>query len=130
MATTELPASHVDLLERPTFAHLATIAPDGSPNSSVMWFVWDGEVLRFTHTTTRQKYRNIQHDPRVAVSIADPDNPYRFLEVRGVVERIEADDEVASFYRSLQKRYGESYEITDADRRVVLTVRPNAFVAH
>src|SRR3954453_23693437 len=112
MATTTLPDSHADLLERPTFARLATVAPDGSPHSSVMWFVWDGEVLRFTHTNTRQKFKNIAHEPRVAVSIADPDDPYRMLEVRGVVEKVEPDDEVASFYQSLHKRYGESYEIT------------------
>jgi PPOX class probable F420-dependent enzyme len=128
MATTELPTSHADLLERPTFAHLATVAPDGSPHSSVMWFVWDGEVLRFTHTTTRQKFKNIAHEPRVAISIADPDDPYRSLEVRGVVEKTEPDDEVASFYQSLQKRYGESYRITDAHKRVILTVRPTTYV--
>jgi PPOX class probable F420-dependent enzyme len=128
MATSELPASHADLLERPTFAHLATVAPDGSPHSSVMWFVWDGDVLRFTHTTSRQKFKNIAHEPRVAISIADPDNPYRSLEVRGVVEKTEPDDDVASFYQSLQKRYGESYEITDAHKRVILTVRPTTYV--
>ena len=128
MAITELPASHADLLERPTFAHLATVAPDGSPHSSVMWFVWDGEVLRFTHTTSRQKFKNIAHEPRVALSIADPDDPYRSLEVRGIVEKTEPDDEVASFYQSLQKRYGESYAITDAHKRVILTVRPTTYV--
>jgi len=128
MAITELPASHADLLERPTFAHLATVAPDGSPHSSVMWFVWDGEVLRFTHTSTRQKYKNIAHEPRIAISIADPDDPYRSLEVRGVVEKIEPDDEVASFYQSLQKRYGESYEIKDAYKRVIITARPTSYV--
>src|SRR3954447_13154760 len=128
MATTELPVSHADLLERPTFAHLATVAPDGSPHSSVMWFVWDGDVLRFTHTTSRQKYKNIQHEPRVAISIADPDDPYRSLEVRGTVEKVEPDDEVASFYQSLQKRYGESYPITDAHKRVIITVRPTVYV--
>ena len=128
MAITELPASHADLLERPTFAHLETVAPDGSPHTSVMWFVWDGEVLRFTHTSTRQKYKNIAQEPRIAISIADPDDPYRSLEVRGVVEKIEPDDEVASFYQSLQKRYGESYEIKDAYKRVIITARPTSYV--
>src|SRR3954469_7191352 len=79
MAITELPASHADLLERPTFAHLATVAPDGSPHTSVMWFVWDGEVLRFTHTSTRQKHKKIPHEPRVATPTAPPapDRPPR-----------------------------------------------------
>ena len=90
------------------FAHLATVRPDGSPQTQVMWFVWDGERIRMTHTKTRQKYRNFQREPRVALSIADPENPYRFLEIRGTVERIDDDDAEASFYQSLQKRYGRT----------------------
>jgi PPOX class probable F420-dependent enzyme len=129
MASTTLPESHADLLERPLFAHLATVRPDGAPQTSVMWFAWDGEQLRFTHTSQRQKYRNVQHEPRVAVSIADPDNQYRFLEVRGRVDSIVADPGGA-FYRQLQQRYGMEYEITDADVRVILTVTPTAFVGN
>lgn len=62
-------------------------------------------MLRFTHTTTRQKYRNIEADPRVSISIIDPDKPMRYLEVRGVVERIDPDSEGA-FHVELAKRYG------------------------
>lgn len=126
----EVPESHVDLLNRPVFAHLATVRPDGSPQTQVMWFVWDGERIRMTHTKTRQKYRNFQREPRLALSIADPDNPYRFLEIRGSVERIEDDDAEASFYRSLQERYGRLYPISDAAVRVVVTIRPERFIAH
>jgi PPOX class probable F420-dependent enzyme len=123
------PESHADLLENPTFAHLATVRPDGSPQSSVMWFAWDGERIRMTHTKTRQKFRNLADEPRVALSIVDPDDAYRFLEVRGTVESIEDDDAEASFYQSLQKRYGQSYRISDADVRVILTIRPDKYVA-
>jgi PPOX class probable F420-dependent enzyme len=123
------PESHADLLEKPTFAHLATVRPDGAPQSSVMWFDWDGERIRMTHTKTRQKFRNFAAEPRVALSIADPDDQYRFLEVRGVVETIEDDDAEASFYQSLQRRYGMSYPIPDAPVRVVITIRPESFVA-
>jgi PPOX class probable F420-dependent enzyme len=123
------PESHADLLDKPTFAHLATVRPDGSPQSSVMWFAWDGELIRMTHTKTRQKFRNLAEEPRVALSIADPDDQYRFLEVRGTVESVVDDDAEASFYQSLQKRYGQSYPIGDADVRVILTIRPDKFVA-
>ena len=112
------------------FAHLATVRPDGSPQTQVMWFVWDGERIRMTHTKTRQKYRNFQTEPRVALSIAEPDNPYRFLEVRGSVETIEDDDAVASFYQALQQRYGQSYPIPDAAVRVIVTIRPEKVIAH
>ena len=124
-----LPASHADLLENPNFAHLATVRPDGSPQSSVMWFGWDGERVRFTHTKTRQKFANLEHEPRVAFSVLDPTNPYRTVEVRGVVESIEDDTAEAAFYRELQERYGNVYDITDADVRVVITVRPSKFIA-
>jgi PPOX class probable F420-dependent enzyme len=123
----EVPESHLDLLERPGFAHLATVRPDGSPQTQVMWFVWDGERIRMTHTKTRQKYRNIEHEPRVALSIADPDDQYRFIEIRGVVEKIEDDDAEAGFYKSLQTRYGMDYAIPDAAVRVILTIRPVSF---
>jgi PPOX class probable F420-dependent enzyme len=125
---TEVPASHADLLERPLFAHLATIRPNGAPQSSVMWFAWDGSRIRLTHTSTRQKFANLAHEPRVALSIADPDDPYRFLEVRGTVETVE-QDQGAEFYRSLQRRYGMDYPILDADVRVVITIRPERYVA-
>jgi PPOX class probable F420-dependent enzyme len=125
---TEVPASHADLLDRPTFAHLATVRPDGAPQSSVMWFAWDGSRIRMTHTRTRQKFANLAREPRVALSIADPDDQYRFLEVRGTVETIE-DDPGGAFYQSLQRRYGMDYPVTDADVRVVLTIRPDRYVA-
>ena len=123
------PESHADLLEKATFAHLATIRPDGSPQSSVMWFDWDGDRIRMTHTKSRQKFRNLAEEPRVALSIEDPGNPYRFLEVRGVVESIEDDDAEASFYAGLQQRYGMSYPIPDAPVRVIITIRPDKYVA-
>jgi PPOX class probable F420-dependent enzyme len=123
-----IPDGYADLLERPLFAHLATIRPDGSPQVNPMWFDWDGERLRFTHTTKRQKYRNVTADPRVALSIADPDNPYRFLEVRGEVERIEPDP-TGEFYLHLNDRYDGPLTgpPPDAPDRVVFVVRPTAF---
>lgn len=128
MPAPTLPASHADLLERPLFAHLATVRPDGAPQSSVMWFSWDGSRLHFTHTTARQKYRNFLHEPRVALTVLDPDDPYRSLEVRGEVESLDPDFE-ADVYRGLQERYGVRFPITDADVRVVVTVRPTSIVA-
>jgi PPOX class probable F420-dependent enzyme len=122
------PASHQDLLDRPLFAHLATVRPDGAPQSGLMWFAWDGERARFSHTRTRQKLRNLAHEPRVSFHLVDPDNPYRTLEVRGCVESIEPDPD-ATFYRSLQARYDLVVPVFDADVRVVITVAPTAFVA-
>ncbi len=51
-----------------------------------MWFAWDGSRVRMTHTRTRQKFVNLEHEPRVALSIADLDDHYRFLEIRGAFQ--------------------------------------------
>ena len=128
MSSSEVPESHTDLLEKPLFAHLATLRLDGSPQSSVMWFAWDGERVRFSHTRNRQKYRNLENDPRVSFHVQDPDNPYRTLEIRGRVESMVPDAE-AAFYRSLQKRYDFVAPVFDADVRVIITVVPESFVA-
>jgi PPOX class probable F420-dependent enzyme len=124
----EVPESHRDLLEQPLFAHLATLRPDGSPQSSVMWFAWDGQRARFSHTSTRQKYRNLVKDGRVSFHIQDPGSPYRTLEVRGRVESMDPDPD-AAFYQSLQKRYAMEVPVFDADVRVVIVVEPTSFVA-
>jgi PPOX class probable F420-dependent enzyme len=123
------PDSHVDLLERPLFAHFATVRSDGAPQVNPMWFLWDREegTFKLTHTTTRHNYRYIQREPRVALSIADPEDQYRYLQARGVVERIEADP-TGAFYQLLQRRYrGYAMEVADRAVRVVLTIRPIAF---
>lgn len=124
---TTIPDSHRDLLERPLFAHLGTTRPDGQPQVNPMWFSFDGEFLYFTNTTTRQKYRNVRTDPRVSVSVNDPEQPYRYLEVRGVVERVEPDPE-GVFFTQLATRYGMDFggPPADAAHRVVYVVRPQA----
>ncbi len=123
------PESHADLLERPLFAHLATVRPDGAPLVNPMWFLWDKaqEVIKLTHTKRRSNYSNFQQEPRVALAITDPDDPYRYLQIRGVVEAIE-DDPTGGFYQVLQLRYrGRVGEVTDRQYRVIVTVRPTSF---
>jgi PPOX class probable F420-dependent enzyme len=120
-----IPESHADLLKEPRFVHLAAIGPDGAPHVQPIWTIWDGEFLRFTTTTDRQKCKNVLKDPRVSVSVNDPDAPYRYLEVRGVVERVEPDPE-GEFFDVLGDRYGLRYDkpIGDHERRVILVMRP------
>lgn len=120
----QIPDSHLDLLRSPRFAHLATIRPDGTPHVNPVWFSWDGELLSFTTSTLRYKYRNIAANPNVALSINDPDQPYRYLEVRGLAESIEPDPE-AKFFFQLADRYGlEIDHLDDTPHRVKISVRP------
>lgn len=90
-----------------------------------MWFAWDGKLVRFTNTTVRQKFRNVETNPNVSISIVDPDQPYRYLEVRGKVVRIEPDPE-GTFFLELAHRYGMDMTEPpkDAPNRVVLVVEP------
>jgi PPOX class probable F420-dependent enzyme len=136
-----VPAGYDDLLERPLYGHLASIRPDGSIQVSPMWFEWDGELLRFAHTTKRQKYRNVQINPQVAMSVSDPDDPYRYLELRGEVVRLEPDP-TATFFRRLYDRYSDpavkrppdapppGEAPADAPDWVVIVVRPTGFSKH
>jgi PPOX class probable F420-dependent enzyme len=121
-----IPEAYADLLERPVLAHVATVGPNGEPQNNPVWFGWDGEHLTFSQTTGRQKYRNVAREPRVALSIVDPDNPYRYLEIRGTIERIDPDPDRA-FINSMAKKYlGQDVYPwhVPGDERVVLVVKP------
>ena len=69
------PATHLDLLQRPLFAHLATVRPDGAPQATPMWFLWDpdSQEIKLTHTKERYNYRNLQHEPRISAGVFRPD---------------------------------------------------------
>src|SRR5882672_10031670 len=92
-----------DILEKKGLAHVATIGPDGGPQSTPVWYGWDGTSLKFSTTKARQKYKNLVRNPKVAASITDPDNPFRYLEIRGVAE-IE-DDTDRSFINEMARKY-------------------------
>jgi PPOX class probable F420-dependent enzyme len=121
-----IPASHADLLETTALAHVATIGPDGLPQNNPVWFGWDGTHVLFSQTTGRQKYRNLQANPAVALSIVDPTNPYRYLEIRGTVVEI-VDDPGNAFINSMAKKYmGQDVYPwhQPTDHRVVVKVQP------
>jgi PPOX class probable F420-dependent enzyme len=121
---TEIPETHADLLTRPLYCHLATVSPAGRPQSNPMWFVWDGSVLRFTHTNTRRKFRQLQDNPNIAISVIDPDSATRYIEVRATVTAIEPDP-TGSQYTALAERYGRGPMVPpDAPTRVVLIAEP------
>lgn len=121
-----VPDSHRDILDAPGFAHMATIGPDGEPQVNPVWYEFDGEFLLFSQTKDRQKYRNVQREPRVAASITDPDNAYRRLELRGMVKEIEEDAD-RTFINRLAKKYMGQDEYPyhqPGDERVVVKVKP------
>ncbi len=78
-----IPATHFDLLEKPLLAHVATIGPHGEPQTNPIWYIWDNDRFWMSIGPTGQKAKNLERDPRIAVSMADPENPIHYLELRG-----------------------------------------------
>lgn len=122
-----IPVENADLLASTAMAHVATIGPAGEPQSSTVWFDWDGTFLRFAQVTGKQqKVRNLQREPRVALSIVDPANAYRYLEVRGAVKRIDRDPDW-TFINAMAKKYlgQDRYPFgRPGDEWLVVVIRP------
>ncbi len=121
-----IPEKYRDLFQKRAFASLGTLMPDGSPQVTPVWCDFDGEYVIFNSAKGRRKDRNVRRDPRVALAIMDPDNPYRYLEIRGhVVEITEqgADthiDKMAKKYLGVDKYpYRQPGEV-----RVMYKIRP------
>lgn len=120
-----IPETHLDILDSNAILHLASLGPDGQPEVHPVWFAWDGSHVKVSTTTARQKHRNIERDRRVAGTMLDPTNDYRYLEIRGEVERIEPDPEKAFIDELAQKYMGEaSYPWNQpGDERVTYFIR-------
>ena len=88
MVQSGIPQTHLDLFRKKAFAHLVTLMPDGKPQVTPVWVDYDGKYVLINTAEGRLKDKNMQRDGRIALSITDPDNPYRYLEVRGrIAER-------------------------------------------
>ena len=121
-----VPEGYEDLLRSNAVAHVATVGPGGEPQVNPVWFGWDGEYIKFSQTKTRQKYKNVGRDPRISLSIVDPENHLRYLEVRGEVVRVEEDPDL-DFISSMSKKYldVDRYPFHQpGDERIVLYVEP------
>ncbi len=102
-----IPPAFLDLVTtKRAFANLATLERDGSPQVTPLWFDYDGKYIRVNSARGRVKDRNMRRDPRVALSILDPDDPYRYLEVQGRVVKITEDGAVEHTNRLAEKYLG------------------------
>jgi PPOX class probable F420-dependent enzyme len=122
----KIPDKYRDLLQKRAFASLGTIMPDGSPQVTPVWVDVDNGHLLFNSARGRQKDKNVRRDPRVTLTLIDPDNPYRYLEVRGRVVDIsekgapEHIDKLAKKYLGVEKYpYAQPGEV-----RVLYKVEP------
>ena len=126
-----LPEAWKAMLQKPVFVHLATLMPDGSPQTSAVWVDLDGDRILVNSALGRIKDQNVRRDPRVGLSVVDPDNPYKTLSLRGCVVEITtqgADDSVdrlAKKYLGKDKYPGRA----PGEVRVIYRIEPVAYRA-
>jgi PPOX class probable F420-dependent enzyme len=120
---TTLPDAVRTLFDGPNYAHLATVLPDGAPHSVPVWVGLEGHRIAFLTDPSSRKARNLAHDPRVAISITDRDQPHTMAQVRGrVTERLDGDAAWTIIDRIAHKYIGQPYPLRT--NRVVFLVTP------
>jgi PPOX class probable F420-dependent enzyme len=106
------------------FAAMTTLMPDGQPQNQIMWVHADDEHVIINTEAGRQKFRNVQRDPRVTVTVFNGDNPYQYVEARGrVVETVGGDEARANIDELSQKYEGTDYQgVIGPEGRVILRI--------
>ncbi len=100
-----IPEKYLDLLQRKkAFANLATLMPDGTPQVTPVWCDYKDGLVRVNTAKGRVKARNLKKGAPVALAIADPDNPYRYVQIRGRVQLV-TEDGAAAHIDALAKKY-------------------------
>ncbi len=125
----EIPVQFRDLFTKKAFAHLATLLRDGRPQVTPVWVDFDGRYVRVNSAKGRLKDKNMRRDARVALSLQDPDNPYRYLEVRGNVVEITETGAEAHIDALAKKYLGlDTYpNRKPGERRVIYKIEPMQF---
>jgi PPOX class probable F420-dependent enzyme len=102
-----IPDQYLDLFQKRAFAHLGTLMPDGSPQVTPVWVDYDGTHVIVNSAKGRQKDKNMRRDARVSLSIADPENPYRYVEIRGKVVAVSEEGADAHIDKMAKKYMGK-----------------------
>jgi PPOX class probable F420-dependent enzyme len=125
MAT--IPASHADLLkEKKAFANLATLNADGSPQVTPVWVDFDGTHVLVNTAKGRVKTKNLEREPRVALAISEPENPYRYLGIQGRVTEITESGADAHIDKMAHKYLGKDYPFrAPGEVRVIVKIAPD-----
>jgi len=126
-----IPPEFLDLFKKRAFAHFATLMADGTPQITPVWVDYDGEFVLINSKVGRTKNANVSERPMVAVEISDPDNPYRYLMIRGRVEEVVTVTDTAHI-DALSLRYLglATYPWSNpGDVRQIFKIRPEKVVA-
>ena len=124
-----IPDNFRDLLEqKKAFANVATVKTDGSPQVTPVWFDYTGGHIRVNTAKGRVKSRTMKPGAKVAVAIMDPDNAYRYIQVRGYVARV-TEDGADAHINSLAKKYlgKDKYPFRQpGEQRLTIEIAPEA----
>jgi PPOX class probable F420-dependent enzyme len=128
---TQIPETHMDLIERPVHGVLTTIMPDGQPQSSLIWCDSDGECVCVNTSRERLKGRNMMANPKVSLLIVDPENTGRFIQIRGEAELVEEGalehlDAITRQYTSHPQYYGYVFPLEKKERETRIICRVHA----
>jgi PPOX class probable F420-dependent enzyme len=126
--TSTLPDFARDLLDRPTYATVASLERDGAPQLSVVWVKRDGDDVLFSTLADRHKTRNWQRDPRASLLAFDPEDPERYVELRGRVTVV--DDPGGSLIHELAEKYTGGSYTGPTDGRVIVRLSAERLVTH
>jgi PPOX class probable F420-dependent enzyme len=125
-----VPERYHDILESPALGHLATLGPGGRPQVNPVWFISDGRYVYLSLKPESVKYRNLRADPHVAMSVSDPPNPERYIEIRGDVIEFELYDTLAWVNQLARKHTGADYtKGKDGEHRYKVTIRVDSWTA-
>src|SRR5258706_16101017 len=121
-----IPEKYRDLFSKRAFASLATLMPDGQPQVTPVWCDIEGDLVVVNTAKGRQKDKNMRRDPRVALTVIDPENPYRYLEIRGRVVEITENGADAHIDKMAKKYLGaDKYPYRQASEvRVIYKIQP------
>ncbi len=121
----QIPASHRDILEKRSFAHVATVDQDGTPQVTPVWVDVDGDYILINSQKGRKKDRNLRERGEVGISVQDPDNPYRYLGIQGKVVEITEEGAEAHIHKLSHKYNGQDYTgLRPGDVRVIYKIQP------
>lgn len=130
----QIPQNALDLLQRPIVVTLVTVMPDNQPQATPVWFSFDGEMIWVNTARGRQKDRNMTERPQVTILSIDPENPYRYIEVRGQIAEsteegaVDHINQLSDAYTGNPDYYSRNPGGRERETRVIYKIKPEHVV--
>lgn len=120
----KIPETHQDILAKRSFAHVATVSDNDMPQVTPVWVEYDGDHVLINSAKGRKKDQNLRTHPKVALSIQDPDNPYRYIGLQGAIVDITEEGGYDHINKLSHKYRGQDYPKNPGEVRVIYKIAP------